>query len=135
METTTDVRPRTRTSRGDNKPSLNARPRLESKAATAAGTGPSSGSTTAKKPPAKTKLINTRRTDKASNGAVRTSKQDQLADLLVRDEGATIAQMTETTGWLPHTVRAALTGLRKKGYAIDSDRADGVRTYRGVAPE
>jgi hypothetical protein len=65
---------------------------------------------------------------------VRT-KRDQLAALLVRDEGATIDQMREVTGWLPHTVRAALTGLKKLGYAIDSDKVDGLRTYRAVAPE
>ena len=64
----------------------------------------------------------------------RTSKQDQLGALLVRDEGATIEHMTEATGWLPHTVRAALTGLKKKGYVIDSDKVEGIRTYRAVAP-
>lgn len=64
-----------------------------------------------------------------------TSKRGQLAALLVRDEGATIAQMQEATGWLPHTVRAALTGLKKLGYAVDSDKVDGLRTYRAVAPE
>lgn len=64
-----------------------------------------------------------------------TSKQAQLAALLVRDEGATLDHMIALTGWLPHTARAALTGLRKKGYAIDSDKVDGVRTYRAVAPE
>ena len=63
-----------------------------------------------------------------------TSKQDQLAALLVRDESATIGHMAEATGWLPHTVRAALTGLKKNGYVIDSDKLDGVRTYRAVAP-
>lgn len=63
------------------------------------------------------------------------SKRDQLAALLVRDEGATIAQMQQATGWLPHTVRAALTGLKKLGYAIESDKADALRTYREVAPE
>ena len=65
----------------------------------------------------------------------RMGKQDQLAALLVRDEVATIAHMTEATAWLPHTVRAALTGLKKKGYVIDSDKVDGVRTYRAVAPQ
>lgn len=65
----------------------------------------------------------------------RTSKRNQLAALLVRDEGATIAQMQQATGWLPHTVRAALTGLKKLGYAIDSDKVNGLRTYRAVAPE
>ena len=63
------------------------------------------------------------------------TKRDQLAALLVRDEGATLDQMIAATGWLPHTTRAALTGLRKAGYAIDSDKNDGVRTYRAVAPK
>jgi hypothetical protein len=62
-------------------------------------------------------------------------KQQQLAALIVRDEGATLDQMIAVTGWLPHTTRAALTGLKKKGYAISSDKVDGVRTYRGIAPE
>ncbi|MFL6726022.1 MAG: DUF3489 domain-containing protein [Sphingomicrobium sp.] len=63
------------------------------------------------------------------------SKQQQLASLLVRDEGATLDQMIAVTGWLPHTTRAALTGLKKKGYALSSDKVEGVRTYRAVAPE
>lgn len=63
------------------------------------------------------------------------SKQQQLASLVVRDEGATLDQMIAATGWLPHTTRAALTGLKKKGYVISSDKVDGVRTYRAVAPE
>ncbi|HJP67695.1 MAG TPA: DUF3489 domain-containing protein [Sphingomicrobium sp.] len=63
------------------------------------------------------------------------SKQQQLASLLLRDEGATLDQMITATGWLPHTTRAALTGLKKKGYAISSDKIDGIRTYHGVAPE
>lgn len=63
------------------------------------------------------------------------SKQQQLAALVIRDEGATLDQMIAATGWLPHTTRAALTGLKKKGYVISSDKVDGVRTYRAVAPE
>ena len=43
--------------------------------------------------------------------------------------------MIAATGWLPHTNRAALTGLKKKGYALSSDKVDGVRTYRAVAPQ
>jgi Protein of unknown function (DUF3489). len=71
----------------------------------------------------------------ASNDAPRVTKQNQLAALLLRDEGATLNQMTVATGWLPHTTRAALTGLRKKGYGIDSEKVDGLRTYRAVAPK
>ena len=76
-------------------------------------------------------------TTKAANpmSAKTPSKQQQLAALIVRDEGATLDQMIAATGWLPHTTRAALTGLKKRGYAISSDKIDGVRTYRGIAPE
>lgn len=63
------------------------------------------------------------------------SKQQQLAALVVRDEGATLDQMIAATGWLPHTTRAALTGLKNKGYVITSDKIDGVRTYRAIAPQ
>jgi len=66
---------------------------------------------------------------------VKSSKRDQLAAMLLRDEGATIDQMIDGLGWLPHTVRAALTGLKKLGYVIDSDKIDGLRTYRAVAPK
>ncbi len=63
------------------------------------------------------------------------SKRDKVAAMLVRDEGATIDQLIAATGWLPHTTRAAISGLRKAGYVIDSDSIDGVRTYRAVAPK
>ena len=66
--------------------------------------------------------------------AAKITKRDQLAAMLVRDEGATLDQMIAATGWLPHTTRAALTGLRKAGFTIDSDKIDGIRTYRAVAP-
>ena len=70
-----------------------------------------------------------------STAPAQTTKRNQLAALLVRDEGATIKEMINATGWLPHTVRAALTGLKKLGYGIDSDKIDGLRTYRAVAPK
>ena len=63
------------------------------------------------------------------------SKQQQLAALVARDVGATLDEMVAATGWLPHTTRAALSGLKKKGYVISSDKVDGVRKYRAVAPE
>ena len=46
------------------------------------------------------------------------SKAGLVVEMLQRDTGATIAELVEATGWLPHTTRAALTGLRKKGHAI-----------------
>jgi hypothetical protein len=46
------------------------------------------------------------------------SKLARMIDLLQRSDGATIPILTEATGWLSHTTRAALTGLRKRGYAV-----------------
>lgn len=42
------------------------------------------------------------------------SKISAVLSLLQREEGATLEEMVAATGWLPHTTRAALTGLRKK---------------------
>ena len=82
-----------------------------------------------KTPVSKTQAVAPAQKPKAS------SKQQQLVWLLLRDEGATLDQMIAATGWLPHTTRAALTGLKKKGYSLSSDKIDGARTYRAVAPE
>ena len=53
------------------------------------------------------------------------SKLARVIDLLQRSDGATILQLIEATGWLPHTTRAALTGLRKRGYAVVRERIEG----------
>jgi hypothetical protein len=52
------------------------------------------------------------------------SKLARLIALLERDHGATIAELIAATGWLAHTTRAALTGLRKRGFAVAIDQAD-----------
>ena len=46
------------------------------------------------------------------------SKLALVIEHLQRADGATIVDLTEATGWLPHTTRAALTGLRKRGYTV-----------------
>ena len=53
-----------------------------------------------------------------------TSKIAAVIGLLSRSEGATLAELIAATGWLPHTTRAALTGLRKRGYVLTLDRTD-----------
>lgn len=47
------------------------------------------------------------------------SKKNQLIDLLRAKGGADVQALSDTLGWQPHTVRAALTGLRKAGIAIE----------------
>lgn len=68
--------------------------------------------------------------DHKSEPAVRTrSKKDLLLDLIRRDGGATIDELTTATGWLPHTTRAAISGLRKGGLAVANVRQDGISRY------
>ena len=59
-----------------------------------------------------------------------TSKIASVIALLERTEGATLAEMIGATGWLPHTTRAALTGLKKKGHTISKDKRSDVTCYR-----
>jgi len=58
------------------------------------------------------------------------SKRDQLIALLKREGGATLDEMTALTGWLPHTVRASMTGLRKSGLVVTREKLDNVSRYR-----
>jgi DNA-binding IclR family transcriptional regulator len=44
--------------------------------------------------------------------------------------GASLEELSSTFGWRKHTTRAALTGLRKKGYAIVRSQRDGGNVYR-----
>ncbi len=67
---------------------------------------------------------------KSQTAARQGTKQAQLVHLLKRKKGATIEAIVEALGWLPHTVRAALTRLRQQGFRIERVREDGVSRYR-----
>lgn len=60
----------------------------------------------------------------------RTSKIDDVIALLRREEGATLAEITGPTGWQPHSARAVLTGLRKKGHTILKSKREDATCYR-----
>jgi hypothetical protein len=47
------------------------------------------------------------------------TKVAAVIGLLSRAGGASIDDLIVATGWLPHTTRAALTGLRKRGCRIE----------------
>ena len=49
----------------------------------------------------------------------RVTKAATLLTLLQTGTGASLEEMVEATGWQSHTVRAAMTGLRKKGHVIE----------------
>lgn len=46
------------------------------------------------------------------------SKSAKVISLLSCNNGASLDEIGETTNWKPHSIRAFLSGLRKKGYAI-----------------
>lgn len=60
----------------------------------------------------------------------RLTKAAAVITLLERDGGATLAELIAATGWLPHTTRAALTGLRKKGHAVERTKRGNETCYR-----
>jgi Protein of unknown function (DUF3489) len=53
------------------------------------------------------------------------SKQAKIVDLMKRAKGATLDELVEATDWLPHTTRAALTGLRKRGLILERVKDEG----------
>ncbi len=61
--------------------------------------------------------------------AKRQTKTDLVLGLLRRPEGATINQLVGAMGWLPHTTRAALTGLKKKGHKVVATKVDKATCY------
>lgn len=59
------------------------------------------------------------------------TKLSDVIALLEREGGASIDELTAATGWLAHTTRAALTGLRKRGLLVERAKRDGGTTiYR-----
>lgn len=61
-------------------------------------------------------------------------KTEVILKLMRRKQGATVQALQEATSWQPHSVRAALTGLRKKGIDIARDKnGKGETIYRAGA--
>jgi hypothetical protein len=63
------------------------------------------------------------------------SKQAWVLALLCGPSGVTIATVTRSTGWQPHTVRAFLAAVvrKKLGLKLESEKTGGERVYRIVA--
>jgi hypothetical protein len=60
------------------------------------------------------------------------TKSATILKLLRRPKGASIAQLQNATNWQAHSIRAAMTGLRKKGHEIERSGKDrkSVTVYR-----
>ncbi len=59
------------------------------------------------------------------------TKTATILKLINRPKGASIVELKKAVGWKVHSIRAALTGLRKKGHDVQRDKnAKGVTVYR-----
>lgn len=63
------------------------------------------------------------------------SKHDRMLTLLRRPTGASLAELTSPSGWQPHSVRGALSGVFRKrmGLTITSVKDGNQRVYRVAA--
>jgi len=69
-----------------------------------------------------------------NNQSPASTKRAKLIAMLERPDGASVAEIGQQLGWLPHTVRAAITGLRQAGRAVTRSKdADDRSVYR-LAP-
>lgn len=62
----------------------------------------------------------------------KNTKEATLIELLSEESGKSVQELAAAMNWLPHTTRAALTGLRKRGVHLLRERAEGaaVSVYR-----
>jgi hypothetical protein len=66
----------------------------------------------------------------ALNGIRLQPAQQNLVDLISRDGGMTAEALQERLGLLPHSLRGAISIIRKRGVNIVSSRENGTTTYR-----
>ena len=65
-----------------------------------------------------------------------STKRAVLIGMLERPDGASVAELGQRLGWLPHTVRAAVTGLRHAGREVTRSKdAEGRSVYRLARPD
>ena len=83
-----------------------------------------------------TDMSKSRQTSDTGTGATSSSPQPRptktarLETLLRRPKGATQKQLEKSLGWQPHTVRAAISRLRKGGTEVRLDRDSKSPAYR-----
>jgi hypothetical protein len=65
----------------------------------------------------------------AAPSATKQTKAGLVLEMLRREGGTTLDELVASTRWLPHTTRAALTGLRKKGHQIDKGKRGDATCY------
>jgi hypothetical protein len=65
--------------------------------------------------------------------ALPKGKLGQVLSTISSEAGATVAELVSLTGWQSHSARAALTGLRQRGFAVRLIERQGRKAYRLAA--
>ena len=103
----------------------------------------SARSITSNEPPEKAALQPSPRSKGADTAPVSASSPDlprartkraMLISMLERAQGASVAEIGHRLGWLPHTVRAAITGLRHAGRDVTRRKNESGQTVYRLAP-
>ena len=103
----------------------------------------SARSITSNEPPEKAALQPSPRSKGADTAPVSASSPDlprastkraMLIGMLERAQGASVAEIGHRLGWLPHTVRAAITGLRHAGRDVTRSKNERGQTVYRLAP-
>ncbi len=64
------------------------------------------------------------------------TKAERVTKVLSRARGATLAEIVAETNWQPHSARAFLSGLRKRGTVLlKEERKSGETSYRIDQPK
>jgi hypothetical protein len=72
---------------------------------------------------------------KSVRQAASPTKSDLVISLLSRPDGATASELVSATGWQLHSLRAFISGLRKRGHAILRSKENGEARYAISSPE
>jgi hypothetical protein len=90
---------------------------------------------TALKPKPRSKGADTAPVSVSSPDLPRAStKRAMLIGMVERAQGASVAEIGQRLGWLPHTVRAAITGLRHAGRDVTRSKNESGQTVYRLAP-
>lgn len=58
------------------------------------------------------------------------TKSALIQSLLARNEGASMQAISDETGWQFHSIRAAISGLRKQGISVERQEKGAGAIYR-----
>lgn len=77
----------------------------------------------------------TERANLGTTKASKSTKKAELARLVSRCKGAGITELEQALGWQSHTVRAAISGLRKTGMTITCAKSRAGPVYQRLLGE